>query len=139
MKLVIRIISIIVIFPAVYCFIYWLPCSLLFSVLGEDIWIWNIAANIISLISAVAASWFAWKKLGVIDDGLASNIFKGAIILGSICFSIGFFGPMIFSKSNQGPLLGIFITGPLGFIFGGIVGLIYWVFRSRKANPKLMD
>jgi hypothetical protein len=133
MNLAIRIISIIVIFPAVYFFIYWLPCSLLFSVLGEDIWIWNIAANIISLISAVAVSWFAWKKLGVIDNGLASNIFKGAIILGSIGFAIGFFGPIIFSpQSNQGPLLGIFITGPLGFVLGGFAGVLDWAIKKRR-------
>ena len=34
--------------------------------------------------------------------------------------------------ANQGPLLGIFITGPLGFILGGIGGLVYRLVKSRK-------
>jgi hypothetical protein len=42
-----------------------------------------------------------------------------ALLLGGIGFAAGFFGPMIFSPgANQGPLLGIFITGPLGFLAG---------------------
>ncbi|MEY2440515.1 MAG: hypothetical protein QOI34_1900 [Verrucomicrobiota bacterium] len=41
--------------------------------------------------------------------------FAGAIILGFISFIAGFIGPIIFTpQSNQGPLLGTFITGPAG-------------------------
>ena len=33
---------------------------------------------------------------------------------------------MIFTpEANQGPLLGLFITGPLGFVAGAIGGLIH--------------
>jgi hypothetical protein len=33
----------------------------------------------------------------------------------------GFLGPMILApEANQGPLLGIFITGPLGLVVGAI-------------------
>ncbi len=56
----------------------------------------------------------------------------GAVILGGIGFSIGFFGPMIFTpQANQGPLLGIFITGPLGAVAGAIAGSII---AARKPN-----
>ena len=52
--------------------------------------------------------------------------FFGAIIVGGIGFIAGFFGPMIFTPSaNQGPMLGIFITGPLGVLLGLVGGLIY--------------
>ena len=45
---------------------------------------------------------------------------------GSVGFSIGFFGPMIFAPgAAQGPLLGIFITGPLGFLIGLTGGWLY--------------
>lgn len=48
------------------------------------------------------------------------------ISVGAVCFLIGFIGPIIITpKSNQGPLLGIFITGPLGFILGIIIGIIF--------------
>ena len=47
----------------------------------------------------------------------------GAAGLGIVGFTFGFFGPMIFTPdSNQGPLLGIFITGPLGAVAGGLIG-----------------
>lgn len=42
-----------------------------------------------------------------------------ALALGAIGFGLGFFGPMILAPdANQGPLLGIFITGPVGFCLG---------------------
>lgn len=42
-----------------------------------------------------------------------------ALLVGGIGFAAGFFGPIIFAPdANQGPLLGIFITGPLGFLGG---------------------
>lgn len=54
---------------------------------------------------------------------------------GSVGFCIGFFGPIIFTpEANQGPLLGIFITGPLGFILGGIGGFVYWMAKRRKTK-----
>jgi hypothetical protein len=56
-----------------------------------------------------------------------------AAVVGALGFCGGFFGPMIFTpEANQGPLLGIFITGPLGFIVGGMGGLIYALWRSRR-------
>jgi len=50
-----------------------------------------------------------------------------ALLVGGIGFAAGLFGPMVFAPgANQGPLLGIFITGPLGFL----VGLGWGVFRT---------
>ena len=55
--------------------------------------------------------------------GILKSGFLGAAGLGIIGFSFGFFGPMIFTPdANQGPLLGIFITGPLGAVAGGLIG-----------------
>jgi len=48
-------------------------------------------------------------------------------------FTVGFVGPIIFMpSSNQGPLIGIFITGPLGFIIGGITGIVYWFYLKNR-------
>ena len=56
------------------------------------------------------------------------------MVTGGIGFSAGFFGPMILTPgANQGPLLGIFITGPLGFLLGAAGGAIYWFRRPRHA------
>lgn len=48
-----------------------------------------------------------------------------ALFVGAVSFLAGFIGPMILAPgANQGPLLGIFYTGPLGTMVGLIWGLI---------------
>jgi len=37
--------------------------------------------------------------------------------------------------ANQGPLLGIFITGPLGAVLGAIGGLVYGI-RQRSSPDR---
>jgi hypothetical protein len=59
--------------------------------------------------------------------------FKWVLILGGFGFFAGFVGPMILAPdANQGPLLGIFYTGPIGFV----AGLALW-FLSSVANWSL--
>jgi hypothetical protein len=42
-------------------------------------------------------------------------------MVGGIGLAIGFVGPLvIYPKSNLGPLLGILLTGPLGFVVGAV-------------------
>jgi len=62
-----------------------------------------------------------------------STMLRYAVILGVIGFVGGYVGPVIVTpEANQGPLLGIFITGPLGFILGGMIGLIVAFVRERS-------
>jgi hypothetical protein len=59
----------------------------------------------------------------------------GAAAVGFISFVAGFVGPIIITPdSNQGPLLGIFITGPLGAIVGAIGGVIYFLVRRARMS-----
>ena len=58
------------------------------------------------------------------------EMLRWAVILGVIGFVGGYVGPILITpEANQGPLLGIFITGPLGFILGLIVGLVLSIWR----------
>jgi hypothetical protein len=53
---------------------------------------------------------------------------KWLVFIGGFGFCAGFFGPIIFVPgANQGPLLGIFITGPLGIL----VGLLCWTVSAN--------
>ncbi len=62
-----------------------------------------------------------------------NQLFITALIIGIIGFTLGFIGPIIFwPESPQGPLLGIFITGPLSFLAGLIGGGVYWKIRNSK-------
>jgi len=57
-----------------------------------------------------------------------------ALFVGAIAFLIGFIGPILVTPdANQGPLLGIFITGPAGFCVGLVWGLLRAAQR-RKAG-----
>ena len=88
--------------------------------------------TVASLLIALGIAVFVRKKTKNGSNGLVSSIIKGGLITGSICFVLGFFGPIIFTpNSNQGPLLGIFITGPLGFIAGLIGGAVYWKLKVK--------
>jgi hypothetical protein len=50
----------------------------------------------------------------------------GGVLVGGTGFVLGFFGPILLTPSaNQGPLLGIFVSGPLGFFVGAVAGWIY--------------
>ena len=112
---------------ASYYFIFWVSFSLIPG--ARDI---THLPLIISLAIAVCIGYFVWKQTGAISSGLSKYIIMGGIITGSVGFVIGFIGPMIFSDSNQGPLLGIFITGPLGFILGLFGGAIVWLFKTKN-------
>ena len=55
------------------------------------------------------------------------------LAIGGVGFLCGFVGPIILNPaSNQGPLFGIFITGPLGFLLGAAGGAVFWIARRRR-------
>jgi hypothetical protein len=57
----------------------------------------------------------------------------GACIVGFVGFILGFVGPIVFApEANQGPLLGIFITGPAGAVIGFVAGALYSQLRRPK-------
>jgi hypothetical protein len=68
--------------------------------------------------------------------GIVRRATRPALIVGGIGFAAGFFGPMILKpEANQGPMLGIFITGPLGFLLGLIYGVIREWLRRGSSSP----
>lgn len=68
---------------------------------------------------------------------IVASVFKGALIVGGSGFCAGFFGPMVFAPdANQGPLLGIFITGPLGALLGAIGGFIYGIKQRPSTDQR---
>jgi hypothetical protein len=67
-----------------------------------------------------------WRASADPAPGMARSMLKGAGLVGGIGFLGGYVGPMILAPdANQGPLLGIFITGPAGFVIGAIGGALW--------------
>jgi hypothetical protein len=107
----------------------WLLAYFLALMLVPDAlaWLQPLAA----LGFAIWAARRVWLRLETIAEaGLPVFIGFGAVMLGGLGFFAGFFGPMIFAPgANQGPLLGIFITGPAGCLLGALAGWLYWLKR----------
>jgi hypothetical protein len=60
---------------------------------------------------------------------------RWAGILGVVGFVCGFIGPMVLAPdANQGPMLGIFITGPAGVILGAVLGLVVGALNPAPAT-----
>ena len=56
-----------------------------------------------------------------------------ALAIGALGFTIGFFGQILFiPEATQGPLLGIFITGPFGIVVGAIMGAVIGYKKSKE-------
>jgi hypothetical protein len=93
-----------------------------------------VLAPLGSLAAAIWGGRYVWQR-NASGSGILELTLGGALAVGAVGFIGGFFGPMIFAPgANQGPLLGLFITGPLGFLLGGVGGFVYGLARRRAAN-----
>lgn len=76
--------------------------------------------------------WFGVHGHDRHSRSMLASCAAGGVLVGGVSFLVGFIGPMIFApQANQGPLLGIFITGPIGFVVGVILGLVSYSIRHR--------
>ena len=90
--------------------------------------------ELIILVLLVALA-LRYGLLGQRARGVVGRAMAPALMLGGIGFAAGFFGPIIFTpEANQGPLLGIFITGPLGFLLGLVFGIVRELRRPEGAE-----
>ena len=133
MKSTLRVFVSLIVAVAVFYFVFWVPFSLILQ--SERLrWIRVVG----SLVCAVAVTRYVWRQSASLSQELANSVIMGALAAGGIGFAGGFFGPMIFSPgANQGPMLGIFFTGPLGVLVGAIGGGIYWLARGRRAKDRV--
>ena len=83
-------------------------------------------------IVAIIAAAYRYGVFGPtrrLNGAASARVLLWAFGLGGLGFVLGVFGPMLLAPdANQGPLLGIFITGPLGF-FSGLFGAIWREWR----------
>ena len=89
-----------------------------------------------TLLFVALCAWFALRGHRADSRARMKLVLLGGLVVGAIAFAVGFFGPLAWSPgANQGPLLGIFITGPLGFVAGAMLGWV--VARMRIAAVPL--
>jgi len=85
--------------------------------IGAGAWVWNVTAS--SNPTAPAG---------------APNVLLSGVLVGAVGLVCGFVGPIYFDAGNLGPLLGLFMTGPGGFILG--IGTAVVLARS-EARPEV--
>jgi len=128
MSVVLRLVLTIITFVAGFYFTLWVPFSLVFPHPTSNAF--RVAG---STVVALVIAAFVWRRSGSIPEGFATSTILGGIAVGGVSFVAGFFGPMIFApQANQGPLLGIFITGPLGAVAGCLGGAVLWLAKRRS-------
>jgi hypothetical protein len=76
---------------------------------------------------AMGALWW-WTALGGAQPTMRARIgtsWRSGWIVGAVGLALGFVGPLLVTPSaNLGPLLGILITGPGGFVLGAVAGAV---------------
>lgn len=115
-------------------FVFWVGGDLLF---GDELP--YATAWLVSLTIACLLGLLVWTQTAKPNPGLGRAIFIGAAVTAGFGFFAGFFGPILITpRANQGPMLGIFITGPLGFVLGAVGGFVYAIIQSRR-NAKIAN
>lgn len=116
---------------ATYLFCYWVILALLPG--GTRM---SGVAWVMAILLGFATGLFVWRHAVTVDAGLATQMIRWGLIVGGAGFLAGFIGPIVFTPSaNQGPLLGLFVTGPLGLVLGGGFGALRWYASRRDARP----
>jgi hypothetical protein len=116
-------------------FILGFLASLNLDFLGIDVSGWPVIE--FGMVGAVIGS-----VVGVAVDssGRARSVARWSVAMmatiGAVSFLAGFAGPIIFDPdSPQGPLLGIFCTGPLGALAGAILGALIGLVVPSHVGP----
>jgi len=88
--------------------------------------------------AAVMCWWYALRGQNTESRAVMRLGCLGGLVVGGVAFLAGFVGPILLMPgANQGPLFGIFVTGPLGCVVGTAGGVI--VARLRRRNGKFDD
>jgi hypothetical protein len=95
--------------------------------------LWDVAfLGALILPAVLGVLWLAWRA----GRPVVRRAWVWGCIVGFVGFAIGFFGPIAWAPdANQGPLLGIFLTGPLAFDVTVLGVLAVGAIRARRGTP----
>jgi hypothetical protein len=90
----------------------------------------NTEATLLAVTMTVAVAFCGglWAALRTNPGWTLMLVGSFAGVAGLAGFVFGFLGPLMLTPgANQGPMLGIFVTGPIGAVCGAVAGLVYAV------------
>lgn len=87
--------------------IFWVPAASWLFAMGLLCWWSALGGHRAHSRARIRASWHAgWR-------------------VGGVALALGFIGPLVLNpKGSLGPLLGILLTGPVGFVLGALIGAV---------------
>ncbi len=92
------------------------------------------------LLLVGAVVFFGYRLLGEEHRRALLRTLRPALIGGAMGIALGFLGPLVLSSgANEGPLLGILVTGPGGFALGLLFGVAREVVRRRAARAAVLS
>ena len=113
------------------CAAVWLALRNL-SMSTHDGWIFWVPIALWLTAMSILWYWSAIVGHEPAEQERISAAWRAGWIIGGIAFGLGFVGPLVISPgANLGPLLGILLTGPLGFILGVVGGVVLRRARDR--------
>jgi hypothetical protein len=140
---IVRFVAALLAYVPLQSFFFWIAIGLVFPQHPERA---GVVADVLALGCAGLIVYF-WPTKRRAPDGPApitprapglafgSRILVCALVAGSIGFTGGFFGPLMFSwGGNLGPLLGILATGPVGFLLGPAIGVASLIRQISRAD-----
>ena len=132
MRLSLRILATVVGTVATFYFIFWTGGAVLFQIVPQVFpWLDYAASTVV----AVVVARFIWVHTKSLVTSFARTVTLWALLIGAIAFLAGFFGPILLTpRANQGPMLGLFFTGPLGLVLGAVAGAVFWLLRKRRGS-----
>ena len=87
--------------------IFWVPIALWLVTMGLLCWGSALVNDLSDTRRRIRASW------------------RAGSLVGGVGLVLGFVAPLLLiPKANLGPLLGILLTGPLGFVVGALTGVV---------------
>ena len=106
MRILLRLVTTFVAAIATYYFVYWFGGVLIGSILRGPLP--NGIAVVTSLLVAIFVTCYVWIQSGSSRTGLFGCVALGALVTGTIGFSAGFFGPILFTTGESGSHVGHF-------------------------------
>ena len=105
---------------ALTCLGVWLAWRNL-SMSAQDGWLFWVPITLWVLTMSILCWWSALSGNGQASRSGIRASWQAGWMVGGIGFAAGFVGPLVLQpEANLGPLLGILMTGPLGFVVGAL-------------------
>src|SRR5262249_431415 len=119
---------------AMACFAVWVCRQNLRHANPWDGWFFWVPITLLLCTISALCWWFALRAHHRESRARIWKSWRAGRLVGGIGLALGFVGPLIiWPQASLGPLLGILITGPLGFVVGALGALVFCA--DRKLRP----